>query len=504
MASDDASKHVFISYVHEDSDAVDKLCSILEVSQIPYWRDRTSLAPGDAWKSEIRKAIRDGSLVFLACFSDSSRARTKSHMNEELTLAVEEFRKMPPGRTWLIPVRLDAGGLPDWDLGAGRSLGDLNYVDLFGDGYAAQAASLATTIQRLMGESRLSPATALASVEQVVDADRAALLKRLTKDMLPDPSRRIELDDLVSQEVQRVLTAMKDPAVFPINGLAGTGDEQVISLVGVAQRYWTLVEAFCHSLQVASRWASPDLLAPWASGLRAFVNAATKVEGGNTALLDLRHIPAVASIATAGLACSAANTWANLKALIIDPSIRERHSEQQVPLIEATDPYSPFSNAEWVPQVLARAARADEDAPTALAHFRERRGGKYYTPVADWLHILLRPVFADQLPDQDTYDSEFDRAEVMLGLISQDCATQRYVANANSAWRARSRWYGRSTWRAANSHGNPITQFEQELQSQGARWRPLQGELFGADPVRAREALDAYSTTFNELARNRF
>ena len=127
-------------------DAVDGLCSVLEAAQIPYWRDRSALGPGDAWRAKIRQAIRDGSLVFLACFSANSRAKDKSYMNEELTLATEEFRKMPPGRTWLIPVRFDDGDVPDWDLGAGRMLDDLNYSNLFGTGYAAEAAKLVTTI----------------------------------------------------------------------------------------------------------------------------------------------------------------------------------------------------------------------------------------------------------------------------------------------------------------------------------------------------------------------
>lgn len=501
--SDDESKHVFVSYVREDTALVDELCKVLEASQIPYWRDRTSLAPGDAWKAQIQQAIRNGSLVFLACFSGQSRGRDKSQMNEELTLAVEEYRKMPPGRTWLIPVRFDAGDIPEWDLRAGQTLSDLNYVDLFGDAYAPQAAALVTTIHRLMSEKRLSPATALAAVEQVTAADRAALLKRLTKDMLLDPARRIGLDDLVSQEVQRVIAAMNDPQQFPTDNLTGTGDEQVITLVGMAQRYWTLIEPFCCSLQVAARWGSPDMLAPWLSGLRALVAAATKVEGGVTALLDLRHLPAVAAIVTAGLACTAARKWDNLKTLVVDPTVRERYTTQPLPLIEATNPYSPFSHSGWVTHTLARAIVQREDAQTALAHFTDNRVGKYHAPVAEWLHTALRPVFTDQLSDQDLYDAEFDRAEVMLGLLSQDCANQRYAADPNSSWRAGSRWFGRSTWRSGR-YGNPVTDFEQELQSQGGTWLPLQANLFGADHARAKQALDAYAATFNELARNRF
>ncbi len=203
---DSEAKHVFVSYVREDSSEVDGLCGVLEAAGIPYWRDRKDLGPGDAWRAKIRSAIRGGSLVFLACFSDNSRAKEKSYMNEELTLAIEEYRQMPPGRTWLIPVRFDAGNVPQWDLGAGRVLSDLNYSDLFGKDHMAHVASLVTTINRLLGETRPDAATALAAVEQAGAANRVDLMKRLTKEMLLEPSRRIELDYLVSQEVQRVLT----------------------------------------------------------------------------------------------------------------------------------------------------------------------------------------------------------------------------------------------------------------------------------------------------------
>jgi TIR domain len=152
-------KHVFISYVREDSDQVDRLCNVLKAAGIPYWRDRSSLGPGDAWKAKIGDAIRSGAMVFLACFSDQSRAKNRSYMNEELTLAAEEYRMRSPGRTWLIPIRFDAGDVPDWELGAGRTLRDLNYADLFGDGHIEHAVQLVAAIKAAMGSPGLEPAT---------------------------------------------------------------------------------------------------------------------------------------------------------------------------------------------------------------------------------------------------------------------------------------------------------------------------------------------------------
>jgi hypothetical protein len=500
--SQDEGKHVFVSYVREDSTEVDKLCAVLKAAKIPYWRDRTSLGPGDAWKAKIREAIRGGTLVFLACFSDNSRAKGKSHMNEELTLAVEEYRKMPPGRTWLIPVRFDSGDVPEWDLGAGRALSDLNYSDLFGDAYAPQAASLVTTIHGVMGEKQLGPAAALEAVEQATSADRADLLKKLTKEMLVDPTRRIELDDLVSQEVQRVLRAINDPDRVN-KPFGGTGNEQMIRLATEAQELWELTKPFCASLQVAARWGTPDVLSPWTNGLCSFVQAPLKIQGGVAALLELRHLPGMVSLMTAGLAAGSARKWTNLKALVADPSVRDRYESKPQALLEATHPWAPFDHGGWTANILAKSELGEKPFDEALEDFTEKRVGKYHTPVAEWLHAILRPLFLDQWPDDDAYAAEFDRAEVVLGVLAQDAVNVRIAAAADGRGWGESHWFGRSTWRSMHSYGNPVVDLQHELATEGAMWGPLRGELFGGDLDRAKAAVEKYAESFAQMARQR-
>ena len=501
--SEEAGKRVFVSYVREDSTAVDELCAVLEAAKIPYWRDRTSLGPGDAWKAKIREAIRGGSLVFLACFSDSSRARDKTYMNEELTLAVEEYRKMPPGRTWLIPVRFDTGDVPEWDLGAGRMLSDFNYCDLFGDGHAVQAASLVTTIHELMGDKQMGAAAALEAVDQATSAGRVDLLKRLTKEMLVDPTRRIELDDLVSQEVRRILTVIND-ANRVAGPLRGTGNEQVVSVANAAQELFELTKPFCASLQVAARWGSPDTLAPWASGIRGFVQAAHKEQSGVQGLVELRHLPGMVSVLTAGLACWASRRWDNLKALVVDGSIRDRSEAKPLALLEATTPHKPFRHQDWVTNTLARAAESGKSLSETLEDFAQNRIQTFYTPVEEWLCAMLRPLFEDQLPDDDAYGAEFDRAEVVLGVLAQDAVNVRIAATPDGNGWGRSQWFGRSTWRAAHFHGNPVNDLQHELATEGVAWGPLRDELFGGEVDRAKAALDEYAKTFSLIANERF
>lgn len=492
-------KHVFVSYVRADKEAIDGLCAVLEAAQIPYWRDRNDLGPGDAWRAKIRDAIRGGSLVFLACFSDNSRAKEKSYMNEELTLAVDEFRKRPPGATWLIPVRFDSGDVPAWELGAGQMLSDLNYSDLYGDEHTANAARLVTTIHRLMGDKTMSAASALEAVQQVTDGDRVDLLKRLTKEMLLDPQKRIDLDDLISQEVQRTLAVLKDDS--RVQGpLAGSGSEQIVKLAEEATELAALVMPFCASLQVAARFGSTDDLGPWVTGIKAFVTAANKVVGGVVAQIDLRLLPGMLAIMTAGIACTAAGKWDNMRLLVADQSVRERHGQKPLSILEVVDPYEPFS-ADWVSNALARSVCEGKSLAEALADFEEKKAGKFHTPIAEWLLRILQPVFEDQLPDQETYEVEFDRAEVMLGLVSTDAIEQRKAADPdNSGW-GRTRWFGRSLWRARHDRRNPIDDFAHELETRGGQWRPLKASLFGGEEVRATAALEKYREQFNEWSK---
>jgi hypothetical protein len=128
---DDRPGHVFISYIRADRQRVDRLQDILKQAGFNVWRDTGSLRPGQDWRIEIRRAIMSGSLAFIACFSEHTDIKGMSYMNEELLVAVEQMRRRPPGRAWLIPVRFAECTIPIFDLGANRTLESLHHVDLF-------------------------------------------------------------------------------------------------------------------------------------------------------------------------------------------------------------------------------------------------------------------------------------------------------------------------------------------------------------------------------------
>lgn len=503
------AKHVFISYVRQDEAAVDRLCDLLKAANIPYWRDRDSLGPGDSWQRVIRDAIRDGSAVFLACFSENQRAKEKSVMNDEIAIAVEEFRQRRPNKTWLIPVRFDDGDIDDWDLGAGRSLRGINYSDLFGHRYTTEAVKLITRIQDVFGGPTSDPATIQASVQQLSKGDLPAKLRELTKTFMLDPTKRIELDDLIAAETQRVLAELKSTDRFPLNVTAENADraERDLDLLiaELATDYWHLIEPLCWSLEVAARYAAKaEQLTPWIRALKALHSYAAEMVGGRTVLIKLRYIPMLAYVVTAAVATVGDERWDNFRQLLIETTVPLRAGDTTVTSVaEAVDFYTPFTDAgKNAPSALAHAADGDRyTLESALTALRDRATTHRLQPIADWMCVMLRPVFAGQFADNDSYEDAFDRAEIMLGLVTTDIISMVAKQNPELAWLSGTRWFGRSAWRYKHSRTNPVHEYAQVLDTTGANFGPLKAGLFGGQTDRAETAMTSYAEQLAKVSR---
>ena len=127
---------MFISYVRENSDVVDRLAKELRDSGVTVWLDRNNIEPGARWKDAIKKAIQNGKF-FMACFSREYNARVnaraRTHMGEELTIAIDELRIRPSDKTWFIPVMLNDTKIPSRRISSVEDLSDLNVVKLYED-----------------------------------------------------------------------------------------------------------------------------------------------------------------------------------------------------------------------------------------------------------------------------------------------------------------------------------------------------------------------------------
>lgn len=147
---------IFVSYVHDDLTAVNRLVDELTAAGFSVWMDTRRLRPGMRWRSEIQKAIEAGDF-FLACFSPRYWHR-ESYMHEELLVAVERLRRMPRDQTWFIPVKLAECELPDHPIGPGETISNtMQYADLgtdWAEGLRQLMAALAPPGDERPGQPR--------------------------------------------------------------------------------------------------------------------------------------------------------------------------------------------------------------------------------------------------------------------------------------------------------------------------------------------------------------
>ena len=124
---------IFLAHAREDKAQVRQLYADLKARGLHPWLDEMDLLPGQIWKSEIRKAIREAG-VFLACLSTRSVGKT-GYVQSEFRTALSAFGERPPGTIYLIPARFDDCQIPDLEIpDRGLRLEDVQWVDLWQDG----------------------------------------------------------------------------------------------------------------------------------------------------------------------------------------------------------------------------------------------------------------------------------------------------------------------------------------------------------------------------------
>jgi formylglycine-generating enzyme required for sulfatase activity len=97
---------VFLGHAREDQEVVLALYHRLRADGITPWLDKKDLLPGQKWRVEIQRAVRQADVV-LICLS--AHAVTKQgFLQREVKLALDVAEEQPDGAIWIIPVRLEA------------------------------------------------------------------------------------------------------------------------------------------------------------------------------------------------------------------------------------------------------------------------------------------------------------------------------------------------------------------------------------------------------------
>ena len=106
-----AAKHIFLSYAKEDSEFVRRIRARLQKVGLRPWLDEHDLLPGQDWDEAIRAAIRS-SAAFVAFLSTRAVDKT-GYVQKEIREALDVAERMPPGRMFVVPVRIDDCVVPE-------------------------------------------------------------------------------------------------------------------------------------------------------------------------------------------------------------------------------------------------------------------------------------------------------------------------------------------------------------------------------------------------------
>ena len=465
--------HVFISYVREDAEMVDRLQTVIEAAGVPVWRDTDDLWAGEDWRMKIREAITDNALVFIACFSDNSSAKEKTYQREEVLLAVEQLRQRAPEQAWLIPIRLSDCSLPQYDLGAGRTLDSLQRVDLIGEQWDAGIARLVSGILRTLQPTARAPVDPTDSDPQIVSRVKAMLL---------DDSSQIQLEETVRTAANQAHEALSDRSTFPSRSdrLTNNADGERF-LLEQASRYWDSLSDLRDALLVGCAWGQQRHGTIWTKATERIANTAVN-ESGQTALIELRRYPTVVLVYAGGIAAVHRGNYDALKALTIDAQFRG--DQVPVPVVGVSHVWLPFGHNETTAQLLALQSSGEDITDELVDGIKTGRRGKRHTPVSDHLHDALRCPARVVIDDDGDYTATFDRLEVLLALLASDAKSQA-EGTGGYVWGP---WYGSFTWRSRYSAKHLEELIHDEFQQARERWEPLQAGLFGGLVARAEAA----------------
>jgi len=122
MKSETSSNFVFISYAKRDVKQAKAIYDVLTSGGVSCWMDKENLRIGDDWQQEITEAIQ-ACEMFLACLSKQA-VDHRGFFQTELRTAYEAWKRVPSGRSYLAPVRLDDCEVP-------AEIERVHYVDFF-------------------------------------------------------------------------------------------------------------------------------------------------------------------------------------------------------------------------------------------------------------------------------------------------------------------------------------------------------------------------------------
>lgn len=256
------------------------------------------------------------------------------------------------------------------------------------------------------------------------------------KGLIPDPSMRIRLDDVVAGQIRAALAATS-LANFPVQGAAQPTQE---SLAERLKSFETAISEIQSSAILLARWADVDGLLLLQKILSRIADT-DKGTAGLTLWIRLGWYPLQLLMYSAGIAAISAGRFDSLKAILMADA--QQRDESRGPVL--------------IP-VSANMAEASDSWKLLPGY--ERR----HTPKSDYLFELLQSRLDEMLLLGASYERLFDDFEIFLALT--------YAHATGRDWGP----IGRFGWK--RDHDQLFSRMIEQAQREKSAWPPLRAGLF--------------------------
>jgi hypothetical protein len=227
------------------------------------------------------------------------------------------------------------------------------------------------------------------------------------RELVVDERFRVRLHALVNRTIDRCLKTIAAPDLEAATTVPFTNEEferRVEEYKSAASVPAQMIGEGCYWGEL---WTAPL----WASAIERLANA-NPGSNGIVVWLHLRRLPALIAMYAAGIGAVAGSRYGNLRAILVDPRIREPSRTQPAAIALAPGNVLELEVARRLPGM-------------------ERR----YTPVSDWLFAVCRDWLRDVIPSDDDYLQAFDRYEFLMGLVHFDILSRGWAPVGRFAWR---------------------------------------------------------------------
>lgn len=267
------------------------------------------------------------------------------------------------------------------------------------------------------------------------------------KKLLSDQSYRIELHELVhneTEELYKLVCDMKPHA----EGDATKHVRDWMELV--EEKTKTLRMLFAYGCY----FGTEDHAYLWNRTLNRLGSIVH--DNGLQAMVNLQLYPAMLVLYAGGVSAVASNNGVSLHALL-SAKYKKKYGESDLLVCETHG---------WL---------LDGSVANQILEL-----GRRHTPLSDHVHDILAADYPESLIVKDDFEDEYDRWEVLLGMV----VAHRYKTRQSGPWAP----VGRFGWRNKRSDNSGLEVTIRDIELKQAKWPPVAAGLFDGSVDDAKEA----------------